>query len=78
MFSSFPRRVLDSENVHYIVFSRETSYLLDASTFFSWGIAVWEDVIMFILSIRCYIGFIHFKIYILKMYCKQAYILLVG
>lgn len=35
MFSSFPMRVLESENVHYIVFSRETSYLFDASTFFS-------------------------------------------
>lgn len=35
MFSSFPMRALDNENVHYIVFSGETSYLLDASTFFS-------------------------------------------
>lgn len=34
MFFSFPRRVLDSEKVHYIVLSRGTSYLLDASTFF--------------------------------------------
>lgn len=81
MFSCFPRRVLDSENVNYIVFSRETNYLLDANTFFFFlrycSLRRCYSI-MFILFVGCYIRFMCIKNYIIKIYCKHGYILHVG